>query len=209
MTMEIRVAAIAALLLLGSSCTRAVGDGAVRLVLETSAPSRPPTVELVVRSGAHDRAVPGVLYTADWETRKLVTKTAPRIPVPWPVASAIDRRHATTVTLDTRASPDYVEVSSFATVAADTGRPTSAPIATFECSRFTAPRCEVSRTKKGLALTGPSEPIVRGAYVAVFCTWHVPRSEQPGGANPVDDVSATWLFHLDDGHGSKALPRDL
>jgi hypothetical protein len=215
---RVRVVAFATAAVLGVACGRPVAPIArqrrqsttsatsttsttskvVRLVLETGVPSRPPTVELVVHSGAHEVALRGALYTGDWSTRT----RGPHFPVPWPSPTTIVGGYDPSIALGTPFVPDFVVAKAFAQIAIGSGAPSARPIATFGCDRFTEPRCEVERTGSGLRIRGLGRNILAGTYFTVFCQWHrplMPESAVPerGGSNAPNDLTASWLFRLD------------
>jgi hypothetical protein len=200
------VVMLAIVVLVGSGCGSAVGREAVPLVLETEAPSDPPSVRLVVDAGATELTLPGVLYTTDWSTRRVGTTETARVPVPWPRRSFIDHEHDPTIALGTRAVPDFVTVKTFSRVARATGIPIGEAVAAFECARFTEPRCEVAMSASGLRIRGLERGILAGRYLTVFCTWHVPMAEKRTVATPRDDVSASWLFQIGEQQQLEARP---
>ena len=170
----------------------------VPLVLETGAPRRPPAVGLVVHSDGREITRPGVLYTAGWLGRDGARSRGPSFPVPWPVRSTIDRGDEAAIALGTQIVPDFVVVKAYAQVGAGSGAPSAAPVATFECGRFSEPRCAVSRNGSGLRIGAPGRNLLTGGYLIVFCVWHVPASLRSTDAKAPDDVSASWLFHVNE-----------
>jgi hypothetical protein len=198
MSAKFQVVGLVTLLVLGFGCAHAGDHDDAGMVLETRAPSHPPVAKIVVGSGETEIGVTGALYTSDWSTRLAAATRAPRVPVPWPRPSLVDLTREPRIALETTATPDHVTMSTFASVATATGTPSAGPIASFECGRFTEPRCKVATSSTGIRISGLSRGLLSGRYVTVFCTWHVPRTDQHLGADGSDDVSASWIFHIGD-----------
>jgi len=189
--MAARLHVAALVVVLGAACARPVADKAVPFVLETGAPPRPPSATII---GSDDREVvlTGALYTTDWMAGRGVAKRPPRLPVPWPRPAAIAGAQSATLAFDSPIAPDFIVVQAFAKVAIASREPTGAPIATFECGRFTAPRCAFSVTKRGLRVRGLGRELLAGDYITVFGIWHVPIAQQTDSES---EASASWLFH--------------
>jgi hypothetical protein len=191
--MAARLHVAALVVVLGAACARPGADKAVPFVLETGAPPRPPSAMIL---GSDDREVvlTGALYTTDWMAGRGVERRRPRLPVPWPRPGAIARAQGATLAFDSPIAPDFIVVQAFAKVAIASREPTGAPIATFECHRFTAPRCAFSVTKSGLRVRGLGREVLAGDYITVFGIWHVPIAQQTDSES---EASAGWLFHGD------------
>jgi hypothetical protein len=189
-----------------TTTTRHGNAATVPLVLETGAPRRPPAVGLVVHSDRREITRPGVLYTAGWLGRDGALSRGPSFPVPWPVRSTIDRGDEAAIALGTQIVPDFVVVKAYEQVEVGSGAPSAAPVATFECGRFSEPRCAVSRNGSGLRIGAPGRNLLTGGYLIVFCAWHVPASLRSTDANAPDDLSASWLFRVNERSPDSAQP---
>lgn len=198
-----RALVVALLVLLSAGCGRSESNPAVHFVRDSNAPSHPPSSAFTLASVAGPQSIPGVLYTTDWSTRLFCARTDPSVPVLWPRPSFVDHQARVMLVLGTRAPPDYVKVSAFSAVTRTTGVPEGAPAATYECSRFSKPICVSAGTNAGLVFSGLSGALLDHGYVVVFCTWHLPRSQQRVGTHPADDASASWLFRI----GGQGSPR--
>lgn len=170
----------------------------VPLVLETSVPAKPPAVELIAGAGNREVGQRGVVFTSDWTTRRSVDVVRTYFPVRWPEATTIAASDSATLALHTSVVPDWVVVKTYASVANGSRTPDARPIREFECTRFTAPTCDVATTDAGLRIRGLGRGVFAGAYVVVFCTWHVPLADQRAGSLTPGDVVASWLFHFDE-----------
>ena len=175
--------------------TTAPAAEAVRMVLDTGAPTRFPKVDLHVHADRHDIVMRGVDFTADFSTRHVVALLGPRFPVPWPSATAIGAAVEPTLAIDTPVVPDYVVIKSYAQI--EPGSLVGSPVPTtdFGCNRFTAPRCSIKRTTAGLEVLDLGREIFAGDHVVVFLVWHVPPDERRG-PNAPGDAAASWLFHV-------------
>jgi hypothetical protein len=173
------------------------GAETVPLVLETSVPPAPPAVELIAGAGSREVGQRGVVFTADWTTRRSVDVARTYFPVRWPEATTIPNSDSATLALHTSVPPDWVVVKTYPSVASGSRTPDARPIREFECTRFTAPTCDVATTDAGLRIRGLGRGVFAGAYVVVFCTWHVPLADQRAGSLTPGDVVASWLFHFD------------
>jgi hypothetical protein len=183
------------------------GPETVPLVLETSVPPAPPAVELVAGAGSREVGQRGVVFTSDWTTRRSVDVVRTYFPVRWPTATTIANSDSATLALHTSVPPDWVVVKTYPSIASGSRTPDARPIREFECTRFTAPRCDVGTTDEGLRIRGLGRGVFAGAYVVVFCTWHVPLADQRAGSLTPGDVVASWLFHFDEQHELEASSR--
>jgi hypothetical protein len=177
-------------------------SNAVPLVLETGVPPRPPKIELVARRGTDSVAQLGVPFSLDWTIGRVSEQLRPHYPVPWPRASNIVRADSVTLTLDTRITPDWVVVKSYARVESGSLVPEPKPIGSSGCLRLAEPRCKIEPTASGLRITGLAPAILSGPYVVVFCMWHVPLAIQKAQSFPQYEVAASWLFHTSSKPGS-------
>jgi hypothetical protein len=212
MAARIRVAAVA-IVVVGAACGQSAASTAtahrttaspsttgvprepVSLVLETDAPSKPPAVVIVVRSHAHDIAIPGTLYNEDWAPSSDVIQPPTSGPTRWPKPTTIDGGDNPVIALDTPSVPDFVLVKSYAHVVGVFLNPEPLPVAIFGCNHFTAPKCVAEETASGIQVLGVDQSIYSGTYLVIFCQWHLP-SNQRGLGYRSDSVTASWLFRV-------------
>jgi hypothetical protein len=178
-----------------SPSTTVVKRNPVPLVLETDAPTKPPTVALVVRSHAHDIAVRGVLYGDDYAASIDVRGKAAYGPTPWPNPTTIAGGDNPVIALDTPSVPDFVIVKSYVHVVGPVLNPEPLAVAMFGCNHFTSPKCVVERTASGLRILGLDQTFYAGTYLMIFCQWHLPSSQRSLGYRS-DSVTASWLFRI-------------
>lgn len=176
--------------------TSAPPKHAVQLVRETPIPARPTAASAIARWGTHTVVQRGTLYNADFRLRSGTYEVPTPWPVPWPDSANVDLSATLTFALGTNAVPDYVGVRWWTHVSADGNRtPEPLPTAIYECYRFASPRCQLTKSSRGLEI-GLNATVLTADYVSVFCTWHIPASQRQQGANAPADAAATWLFQL-------------
>lgn len=175
-------------------------DDAVPFVAESPAPATPPVVRLLVTSHGDTAFLLAHRYTSDWPDGHGTDEQAPREPVPWPTwEPAIDvifaNASALVLALGTPIAPDSVTIRAYAKVVPASGTPIGDPIATFECHRFTRPKCAFTKTNPvlGLEVRGIDLGMLAGSYISVFASWHVPVALQERATSPAE-ASASWLF---------------
>ena len=180
-------------------------DGAVPFVAESPAPATPPAVRLVVTVHRDTFFVLGRRYTSDWPAGHPTDGSRaggqrPREPVPWPtyergVDAIFAHPSALGLALGTTIAPESVTIRTYARVAAASGTPIGDPIATFECQRFTGPKCVFTPTNPllGLEARGLDLGLLAGSYISVFASWHLPAVFHDRATSP-PEASASWLF---------------
>lgn len=220
MARSTRSAALATLIVLGVGCGNAVSSTsrsfsrdapttksnetvterskAVPLMLEAGMPTHLPEVELTLDAGTHQVTQKGVVFTYNWSTRRGIDWKDTHYPVQWPKLATIDTAYSATLAFNTPVAPEWVVVKAYTRVDRDSRVPAMRPIASFECLRFTEPRCKVAKTASGIRIQGLGRNILAGAYLVVYCTWHVPLEQQRTDSETPDDVVASWLFHIND-----------
>jgi hypothetical protein len=168
-------------------------SGGVPFIRATPVSWAPPTVELVF-DGTTPVTMTGTLYTSNWVTARGNWTKSPGVPVEWPAPQGVHRPAGATLVLGTAAPPELVLIKAYRNVDPQSGEPTSDPSATFQCNRFSEPRCVFS-TSAGKTTVGSLPPeIVTAPYITVFCTWFVPPDQQGQGQSPNSYASASWLF---------------
>ena len=168
---------------------------AVPFVAESPAPATPPEVRLLVTSHRDTYR-----YTVDWPDLLRSDEQHTPKPAPWPAWDpGIDVIFANAsvlvLALGTHIAPDFVTIRAYAKVVADTGRPTGAPIATFECQRFGEPMCAFTQGNAALGIEVPGLDLrlLAGGYISVFASWHVPAASHDRTTS-APEASASWLF---------------
>ena len=168
-------------------------SGSVPFIRATPVSWSPPTVELVF-DGTTPLRLTGTLYTSNWVTGRGNWTKSPGVPVEWPAPQAVQASAATMLVLGTSAPPELVLMKVYHDVDPQTGEPTSDPRATYQCNRFSEPRCAFSTTADKTIIGGLPSEIVKAPYITVFCTWFVPPDQQGQGQSPNTYASASWLF---------------
>ncbi|HEY5013625.1 MAG TPA: hypothetical protein VIK61_13110 [Acidimicrobiia bacterium] len=175
------------------------GD-AVPFVAESPAPATPPDVRLLVTSHSDTAFLLAHRYTSDWPDGHRADEQRPREPVPWPTwEPAIDvifaKASALVLALGTPIAPDSVTIRAYARVVPASGTPIGDPLATFECHRFTGPKCAFTKTNSvlGVEVRGVDLGMLAGSYITAFASWHVPAALQDRASSPAE-ASASWLF---------------
>jgi hypothetical protein len=175
-------------------------DGAVPLIAESPAPATPPDVRLLVTSGGSTYFLLGLRYTSDWPDGRRTDEQRPQEPVPWPKwEPAIDvifaRASALVLALGSPVAPDSLTIRAYAKVVPASGTPIGDPLASFECHRFTGPKCAFTKTNTvlGVEVHGVGLGMLAGSYISVFASWHVPADLHDRATSP-QEASASWLF---------------
>ena len=115
-------------------------SGQVPFIRATPVSWSPPPVELVF-GGTTPVTMTGTLYTSNWVTARGNWTKAPGTPVEWPAPEAVHASAGATLVLGTSAPPELVLMKVYRDVDPQTGEPTSDPRATYQCNRFSEPRC--------------------------------------------------------------------
>jgi hypothetical protein len=168
-------------------------SGGVPFIRATPVSWGPPTVELVF-DGSTPVTMTGTLYTSNWVTSRGNWTKSPGVPVDWPAARAVHAPAEATLVLGTPTPPELVIMKAYRDVDPRTGEPTSDPSATYQCNRFSEPRCAFSIVADKTTVGGLPSEIVTAPYITVFCTWFVPPDQQGPGKSPNSYASAGWLF---------------
>jgi hypothetical protein len=114
-------------------------------------------VELVF-DGTTPVTMTGSLYTSNWVTARGNWTKSPGVPVEWPMPQAVEASAGATLVLGTSAPPELVLIKVYRDVDPKSGEPTSDPSTTYQCNRFSEPRCAFSTTTDKIAVGGlPSE----------------------------------------------------
>jgi hypothetical protein len=161
-----------------------------------AAPSKPPEVALGLGGTRDPFVLMGSLYEADWMTARGNWQRPPTTPVAWPHPANVKTSASTTVTLQTSAPPDEVEIRTYEQVDASSGQPTTNPAAVFHCNHHTPPICPFKSAGAQITIDKLSPSLTGSPYVVVFATWPVPP-DQRADSGPY--VSASWLFRLRSG----------
>ena len=167
------------------------------LVLETSIPLRVPTAQLIAGSNGREFAQTGVLFTADWTTRRASDHPQLSELSRWPEPLTIVDPDTVEVAINTTALPDWVVIKTYASVAGPWRIPDAPPVEEIDCMRFTEPKCIFTTTHSGLRIHYKPRSVFAGSYIVVFGIWHVPLDDQRPGSLTPDEVVASWLFHFD------------
>ena len=168
---------------------------AVPFIEATNPPVKPPTARMMIQvQGDREIALVGILYTSDWLTRQGVWQQEPTLPVPWPKSSTVSGPQGLTLKLDTEAPPAWVSAKAFTDIDHQTGEPSAEPDVSFECSRFTQPKCSYAETNDTIRVRGLNTRLLHPGYLAVFCSWSVPPDLRHKGPDSPSQVSASWLF---------------
>jgi hypothetical protein len=167
-------------------------SGGVPFIRATPVSWAPPTVELVF-DGTAPVTMTGTLYTSNWVTARGNWTKSPGVPVEWPPPHGVHASEGARLVLVTSTPPELILIKAYRDVDPRSGEPTSDPSATFQCNRFSEPRCAFSTPADKTTVGLPSE-IVTARYITVFCTWFVPPDQQGQGQSPNSYASASWLF---------------
>jgi hypothetical protein len=184
----------------GQPTTTAAQHGArdaVSLILERGSPPKPPSVALVVKSGAHDIVVNGVaLVTGEWITDRNAPQPTLQSTIRWPRATTIEGGDSPTIEFHTPYVPDFVVVRTYTALDEVNQVPLGMPIATFGCNQFTAPQCKVVASKSGIRVLGLDQTIYTGEYIVVYSEWHLPTKVEGSGVYAQGSLPASWLFRI-------------
>lgn len=148
----------------------------------------------LVFHGTTPVTIAGTLYTSNWVTARGNWTKSPETPVEWPVAQSVLASAGAALVLGTSTPPELVLIKAYHDVHQQSGEPTSDPDATYQCNRFSEPRCAFSTSADTTTISGLPLEIVTAPYIAVFGTWFVPPDQQEPGQSPHSCASASWLF---------------
>ncbi len=201
-------ARIVAMLALISSVASACSRARIREAVTTTTPSQsrgipfiratpvswsPPPVKLVFH-GTTPVTMTGTLYTSNWVTARGNWTKSPGVPVEWPAPQGVQASAGATLVLGTSTPPELVLIKVYRDVDPQSGEPTSDPNATYQCNRFSEPRCAFVTSADTTTVSGLPSEIATAPYIAVFGTWFVPPDQQGPGQSPHSYASASWLF---------------
>jgi hypothetical protein len=168
-------------------------SGGIPFIRATPVSWSPPPVQLVF-DGTTPVTMTGTLYTSNWVTARGNWIKSPGTPVEWPAPRAVLASARATLVLGTSTPPELVLIKAYHDVHPESGEPTSDPNATYQCNRFSEPRCAFSTSADTTTVSGLPSEILTAPYIAVFGTWFVPPDQQGPGQSPHSYASASWLF---------------
>lgn len=148
----------------------------------------------LVFDGAAPVATAGTLYASNWVTARGNWTKSPGVPVEWPAAQEVHPTARAALVLGSSTPPELVLIKVYRDVDPQSGEPTSDPSATYQCNRFSEPRCAFVTSADTTTVSDLPSEIVTAPYIAVFGTWFVPPDQQGPGQSPHSYASASWLF---------------